>query len=416
MTGAPTLRRRIAVAFVSFVAAVCIVFGVLSFLFVYAVEDAFFDTLLEIEARHVAAARIAGGDARPRLPFVQLHETWASVPAEVRANATERAREAAGGEGRHYHLRRIALPAGDAWLVAEVSSFLVVRTMRGRILMILIPATALVLACGSIVAAVVARRSVRQLTELVAAVERGGAAFPPALLGEGADHEVRVLTEALEAAFARVQAMLQREKAFVGDVSHELRTPVAVIRGASELLERGDLEPLARAQLGRIRDAARSSEEVIELLLALAREETARETPREIALLPLVEKLVLRHGELLARDEVEVDVQIAPPLRIVAPPTAAEVVISNLVANALRHGAGHVTISARGGSLTLRNAVSGGGAAGSQPGAGRGIGLHLVRRLCDACGFALAFSVSESEAIAAITFAETNERPRASDD
>lgn len=390
MTRVRTLRRRVVVALCAVTASVCVLFGALSFVFVYVVEDEFFAALLANEAAHVERE----GDP-PRLPFVTLHHHWHDVPAEVRAGGTPGAREVAGRDGRHYHLRRVVLRDGEAWLVAEVSALLVVRRMRPTLLTILIPAMAGVLLASSLVAALVARRSVRQLTTLVDAVQQNRVSA-----ANVTDHEVRVLATALEDALARVHALLQREKAFVGDVSHELRTPVAVIRGAAELLERRELDPTAAAQVRRIRDAARSSEEIIELLLALAREETAHEERTAIPLLALVEKLVLRHRELLGRPDASIAIDVAPQTRIVAPRTAVEVVLSNLIANALRHGGGAIAITGDEASIAVRD----GGRGLEGDGSRRGIGLNLVRRLCDVCRFALAIDSSEKGTVATIHF------------
>lgn len=85
-----TLRQRVVLALCGVTAAVCLLFGALSFVFVYVVEDEFFAALLANEAAHVAA-----GAAQPRLPFVTLHRDWNDVPAEVRAAGTPRSREVA---------------------------------------------------------------------------------------------------------------------------------------------------------------------------------------------------------------------------------------------------------------------------------------------------------------------------------
>ena len=391
MTRRRTLQRRVVLALCGVTAAVCLLFGVLSFVFVYVVEDEFFAALLANEAAHIAS-----GGTRPHLPFVELYRDWNDVPAEVRTHGTQRAREVAGRNGRHYHVRRVTLDDGDAWLVAEVSSLLVVRRMRATLLSILVPATAAVLLASLAIAAVVARRSVRQLTALVEAVEQNRVSSAAV-----SDHEVRVLATALEEALARVHALLQREKAFVGDVSHELRTPVAVIRGAAELLERRALDPTAASQVHRIRDAARAGEEIIELLLALAREETAREQRSPVPLLALAETLVLRHAGLLARSDARITVDIAPQTRVVAPPAAVEVVLSNLLANALRHGGGAIVIAGDERAVS----VSDGGRGVEEREGGRGIGLNLVRRLCDVCGFTFAIESSESGTVATVGFA-----------
>lgn len=387
---ARTVRRRVVLAFCGVTAAACLVFGALSFVLVYVVEDEFFAALLANEAAHVA-----GGAARPRLPFVTLHRDWSGVPAEVRAGGTPRAREVAGRDGRHYHVRRVTLDGRDAWLVAEVSSLLVVRRMRATLLTVLIPATAAVLLASLAVATLVARRSVRQLTSLVEAVEQNRVSSASVT-----DHEVRVLATALEESLARVHALLQREQSFVGDVSHELRTPVAVIRGAAELLERRELDPTAAAQVRRIRDAARSGEEIIELLLALAREETAHEEPSSIPLLALAEKLVLRHAGLPGQTGAEVAVDIAPQTRVVAPRTAVEAVLSNLISNALRHGGGAVAVTGDERAVMVRDRGRGVDGDGGR----RGIGLNLVRRLCGVCGFGLTIESSEHGTTATVRF------------
>ena len=390
MTRPRTLRRRVVVAMVSFTASVCLIFSVLSFVFAYVVEDEFFAALLANEAAHIAQ-----GGMKPQLPFVALYRAWGDVPEEVRNGGRPGSREIAGREGRHYHLRRVQLAGGDVWLVAEVSSLLVVRPMRAELLTILLPATLILLLAGSVIAGFVARRSVRQLSSLVEAVHRNAVSSASIT-----DQEVRVLAEALEAALARVHALLVREKAFTGDVSHELRTPLAVIRGAAELLERRELDAPASAQVRRIRDATRSSEEIVEMLLALAREETPREEKALIPLLALTERLVLRHRELLPSADAEVDIDIAPQTRILAVPTAAEVVISNLISNAMRHGA--PTIGIKGDETSI--AVSDRGHGLDSTISHRGIGLNLVRRLCDICGFKLVIESSQRGTTAKVSF------------
>lgn len=403
MSRVSTLRRRVVLALAGLATAVCLVYSALAFLFLYAAEDEFFDALLANEAKHVASELSAARAAQPRLPFVKLYRGWASVPADVRSGASPSGREVAGENGRHYHLRRVRLDSGDAWLVAEVSELLVVRPMRTTLLEILLPATLLVLVCSFVVAIAVARRTVRQLTALVAAVQRNDVPLSGTLGGETVDDEIHVLAEALETAFERLHAALQRERAFAGDVSHELRTPIAVITGAAELLARTDLDSAARTRVRRILDAAHSSEEIIELLLALAREETMRERHVEVALLALVERLVLRHRDLQGRTDIDVQVAIPPQLRILAPPVAAEVVIANLITNALRHGTGSVEITAEGSSLIVRNSGTGSVPAADTH-AGRGIGLDLVRRLCNASGFGLVLHSSSGTTTATLRF------------
>ena len=91
---------------------------------------------------------------------------------------------------------------------------------------------------------------------------------------------------------------------------------------------------------------------------------------------------------------------------MIAPAAATEVVISNLITNALRHGGETVTITGRDGSLAIRDNGQGLSAAGSD---GRGIGLNLVRRLCDVCGFVLTLESTTTGTTATVMFEKTPE-------
>jgi signal transduction histidine kinase len=388
-----TLRRRLTTTLIAFATVLSIVFSGLVFLVAYVVEDHFFASLLDLEAMHVVRAAAAGEQAVPRLPFVTLHDSWSQVPAEARLHAkSANAREVPGPEGRHYHLRRVTTVKGDRWLVAEVSPLLAVRPMRATMIQVLAPASATILLASILVAALIARRVAQPIMQLAQAVETGRPQSPGRFDVGAADEEVRILANALDATFTKLDALLQRERAFVGDVSHELRTPVAVIRSAAELLMRTELAPEARLQLMRILDATRAAEDVIELMLALAREEAAHEARADVHLLPFVEKLIVGHRRLMARDDVEVLLEIPPAARAFTPPAATAIVLSNLITNALVHGRTPLVIRSTDGGISVANARR--LLAEDRPLARAGLGLDLVRRLCDAT--AMTFSVEES--------------------
>ena len=402
-----SIRRRLMLSISLLAISICLLFGILTFVSAYIVEDVFFSSVLAAEAEHLARG---GPDAQPRLPFVQRFDTWQDVPAEVRSGAASvNSREIAGEEGRHYHLRRVPMPGGDVWLVAEVSSLLAVRPMRVQILGILAPATVLILLGSIALAAVITRRGVRQLEELAAAVQSGET---QGLTQYAQDRELRLVAEALENAFARVEGLLDRERAFVGDVSHELRSPLAVIRGAAEVLAQQNAESAhLRPQLTRILDATTSGQQVIDLMLALAREETAHENPSEIHVLPLVEGILLRQNGVADRSDLVLEVDVSPAMRVHAPARALEVILDNLIGNALRHGDGTLLIRGSDRTLTVSNGRSQG--EGDRP-RRQGIGVNLVRRLAVAAGIGLEIEMRESGALAEITFPVTSNHPDSS--
>jgi signal transduction histidine kinase len=161
--------------------------------------------------------------------------------------------------------------------------------------------------------------------------------------------EVERLGETLNAMLARLEAALERERTFVADAGHELRTPLALLRTELELaLRHGESE-------GELRDALRrSSEEVDRLtqladaLLLIARSAQGHLELRLEELEPaeLVASVVTRF-EWRAKAAARPLSGSAPDgLRLRGDRMRLEQALGNLVENALRHGAGEVTVAA----------------------------------------------------------------------
>jgi two-component system, OmpR family, sensor kinase len=82
------------------------------------------------------------------------------------------------------------------------------------------------------------------------------------------------LLSRLEAAFARREEALERQRRFAADASHELRTPLTSISGHARMLDEWALEEdpeRARRSVGAIRREAGRMRDLVESLLALTR-------------------------------------------------------------------------------------------------------------------------------------------------
>ncbi|HEV8044909.1 MAG TPA: HAMP domain-containing sensor histidine kinase [Rubrobacter sp.] len=82
------------------------------------------------------------------------------------------------------------------------------------------------------------------------------------------------LLSRLEAAFARREEALERQRRFAADASHELRTPLTAISGHARMLDEWALEEdpeRARRSVGEIRREAGRMRNLVESLLALTR-------------------------------------------------------------------------------------------------------------------------------------------------
>jgi hypothetical protein len=138
---------------------------------------------------------------------------------------------------------------------------------------------------------------------------------------------------------------------------------------------------------------------LVECLLTLARERTARET-EPIPLAAAVQAALGRFSERMAQRDVAAVVDVAADVRVMANPSALGIVLSNLVDNAQRHTQhGSIRVSWADGVLAVEDTGSGIAPDAlprvferyyQAPGGGEhgfGLGLSIVKRICDRYGW-----------------------------
>lgn len=221
--------------------------------------------------------------------------------------------------------------------------------------------------------------------------------------------EADEVASALNRAAERIEELLRRERAFSADASHQLRTALTRVRlelegaPAEEAGAAGAQAPgpsgasVARNPRAAIRAALASldaMETMVADLLALARDMPER-APLDVQVL-LADAERRWHGELAAvgrplRIAVEEDLPDA-----VGSARAGRQVLDVLLSNALAHGSGTVTVTARDAAGVLAVDVEDEGpglpegedifARRRAGGSGHGIGLALARSLVDTEG------------------------------
>jgi len=224
-----------------------------------------------------------------------------------------------------------------------------------------------------------------------------------------ASAELVVIADALNDYLQRNDRFVERERVFIDSASHELRTPVAVIAGASEIaLQQPHLPEPARGQLLRIQRTARGVEELVSLLLVLAKDPArlARSSDH-VALDELIPGIVEDHRHLTRDKDLQLDIVGLRPSEIVAPLPIVQVAIGNLLRNAIEHSdRGRITIRLEAPATVIiedpghgmtpeeiaqiyARVARGGGRDGG------GIGLDLISRLCEHLGWRLDFASDE---------------------
>ncbi len=239
---------------------------------------------------------------------------------------------------------------------------------------------------------------------------------------KGATAELVVIADAVNDYLARNEQFVERERVFVGSASHELRTPVAVIAGAADLaLEQDDVPTPVRAQIQRIQRTARGVEQLITLLLVLARDplRLAKESDR-FNLDELLPHIVDDHRHLCIGKDLVLILGALPRCVLVAPVAIVQAAIGNLLRNAIENsdrGEILVTLQADGivriddpghgmspeeiSAIYARMARGGGQEGG-------GIGLDLIARLCEHLGWALRFEPRGADAAGASSLSSSN--------
>lgn len=247
-----------------------------------------------------------------------------------------------------------------------------------------------------------AGRVIAPLTELARAVGQARDENLPRLSGDlNTRDEIGELTRAFDGYVARLAAFIERERAFAADASHELRTPVTVIRGAAEMLaDDPGLTPGQARRVARIERAAAEMSALIAALLLLAREEAAPvEEPCDST--RVVRDCLERYRELAAQRRNSLDLETAgTPPRLEVDPAFLAIVVGNLVRNAVAHTEDGM-IRVRLLSDRIEVTDTGRGIDSEEMGrvfqryyrgpesTGSGIGLSLVKRICDRHGWAI---------------------------
>lgn len=243
-----------------------------------------------------------------------------------------------------------------------------------------------------------AGRVISPVTDLAREVAEAAADAPPRLAADKPPDEIGELARAFDRYLARLAAFGERERAFAADASHELRTPLAVIRGAAEVL--ADDPALGAAQLRRVERIERAANEMSELtaaLLLLAREEQAAvDEPCDCA--EVVAACAERHRAAASRRGNRIEVSVEAPVLLDVAAAYFAMVVDNLIRNALAHTEdGEVAVHLHTDRLVV--ADTGSGIAGDDlervferhfrgpASAGAGIGLALVKRICDRHGW-----------------------------
>lgn len=328
-----------------------------------------------IEARRLAVAVPAGGQLLIRLPG-------------------------------HPDLAIGALPTGDRYeqSMAVGDGGVATLTVPGEELhdqqrtAILLVGTAICasLLLGTAIALVLARRLTKPAMQVADRAARLGSGDFRAYPDRFGIAELDRVADVLDASASDIAALLSREREVAGDISHQLRTRLTGMRLQLEELS-GNPDPEVAASAGAALAQTDQLVAVVDELLDTARQRRAA-SAHEVSLGAELGELVDEWGPRLRAAGRTLELRCPPEATVRATPLRLREALGVLLDNALRHGAGTVSIQVRAGAGTTVIEVSDEGAGvspllvghifdrGVSTASSTGIGLDLARALVEADG------------------------------
>lgn len=282
------------------------------------------------------------------------------------------------------------------------------RTRQTQVAVLVALVVALTVAIGTVVATATARRLARPLRHVAQRATRlGGGDFrlDPTRYDL---QELDLVAEALDASATALALLVQRERDLVSDVSHQLRSRLTALQLRLEALAAApDAETATEA--GAALEQAERLAGVLDELLAAAREARAVDAEPIDLSTELAAIADEWRGPLRSQGR---SLRLRLPAGLLAKATPARLreAIGVLLDNALRHGGGTVTLSARNGDHTRADTVvvevtdAGSGVPdelaphifdrGVSGAGSTGLGLALARALVDSDGGRLELSTA----------------------
>jgi signal transduction histidine kinase len=213
--------------------------------------------------------------------------------------------------------------------------------------------------------------------------------------------ELQLLAEQLYSAFRAIYDSNEREKQFLRTLSHELRTPLAVTSTTLDVLAKKDDGQLRhfQPQLDRIRRANNTMQQVTDSLLWLWREPSTPLARYPTNVKCLVEQ-IWQTLQLHALEPSSLTLEMKPELTFHVAPALLQIVLANLLRNALSYGQPNTLIvSADAQQITVRNAVD-----DSKHVQGSGVGLYLVEQIAQRLAWQLTIARQNTHFVVSITF------------
>ncbi len=231
-------------------------------------------------------------------------------------------------------------------------------------------------------------------------------------------NEFEELNETVLSMTEKVRKDYESMKNFTENASHEIQTPLSIIKNKIELLLQSEnLDTTQVNAIQSLNDAASRLSKVNQSLLLLAKIENHQfENGKKINVSFLLNSCIENYEELATIKNISIEKNISENIFIEINDSLAEILISNIILNAIKHNYqnGNIKIKLTSNSIIVSNT---GDAPHENTGKlferfkkdsssadSIGLGLAIVKSICDTYGFAVSYHYKEEMHIVKILF------------
>lgn len=220
-----------------------------------------------------------------------------------------------------------------------------------------------------------------------------------------ADDEVGELARICDKALKRFHEALLRERLFTADISHELRTPLTIIQTSAELLEM-DKSGKRPDLIAKILQGCHSLKDLLNIFVNLARN-TAFEAQESDSVHDTQDSVIEYYKPRAEEKKLKLNFKVNAACPGFFSPVIISTIAGNLIKNALlytKEGEVTVTETATGFEVfdtgegidpSLKDKIFMPYTRGSNEEPGSGMGLSIVKRLCDRFGWGIELIASD---------------------
>jgi signal transduction histidine kinase len=222
--------------------------------------------------------------------------------------------------------------------------------------------------------------------------------------------EFSSLNKVIERLVTKVENDFVNLKQFTENASHEIQTPLAIIKTKSELLlQMEELDKEVVKGIVSINEAATRLSKLNQALLQLMKIDNRQyQESEEIDLSALLDKKLKRLNELVEMKNIKLRQNIDKNVLININVSLAEILLSNLLNNAIKHNVfgGEIDIRLKPNELAIKNTgevlhvepekLFGRFVKESNSNESIGLGLSLVKQICETYNFAISYNYKDS--------------------